>query len=115
MNDYIYHNMRDETDYQFPNFNGAAVEVWEWINNFIHILQGMWLLIHAGIYLLQFIYLVSVFLKKKEWYMRSVVSEAQVSKAGTSNYIPQYLRDVITCAWPCYLRFWHNTPDIEEP
>ena len=41
MNDYIYHNMRDETDYQFPNFNGAAVEVWEWINNFIHILQGM--------------------------------------------------------------------------
>ena len=47
--------------------------------------------------------------------MRSVLSEAQVSKTGTSNYIPQYLRDVITCAWPCYLRFWHNTPDIEEP
>ena len=27
--------MWDEITYQFPNFNGAAVEVWEWISNFI--------------------------------------------------------------------------------
>ena len=25
----------DEITYSFPNFNGATVEVWEWINNFI--------------------------------------------------------------------------------
>ena len=25
----------DEIIYQFPNFNGFTVEVWEWINNFI--------------------------------------------------------------------------------
>ena len=24
-----------ETTYPFPNFNGATVEAWEWINNFI--------------------------------------------------------------------------------
>ena len=27
--------MRDENAYPFPNFNGVAVEVWEWISNFI--------------------------------------------------------------------------------
>ena len=32
-----------------PNFNVAAVKVWEWISNFKHTLLGMWLLIHAGI------------------------------------------------------------------
>ena len=25
----------DGITYPFPNFNGATVEVWEWINNFI--------------------------------------------------------------------------------
>ena len=25
----------DEIAYQFPNFNGVAVEVWEWMKNFI--------------------------------------------------------------------------------
>ena len=28
-------NVWDEITYPFPNFNGAAVEVWEWISNFI--------------------------------------------------------------------------------
>ena len=26
--------MRDEITHPFPNFNGATVEVWEWIRNF---------------------------------------------------------------------------------
>ena len=26
-------NVWDEISYQFPNFNGATVEVWEWINH----------------------------------------------------------------------------------
>ena len=26
----------DENIYQFPNFNGCTVEVWEWIRSFIH-------------------------------------------------------------------------------
>ena len=25
----------DEITYPFPNFNGIAIEVWEWINNFL--------------------------------------------------------------------------------
>ena len=25
----------DEITYPFPNFNGAAIEVWKWISNFI--------------------------------------------------------------------------------
>ena len=27
--------MWDEITYLFPNFNGAAVEVWEWVSNAI--------------------------------------------------------------------------------
>ena len=28
------HNVWDENTYLFPNVNGAAVEIWEWISNF---------------------------------------------------------------------------------
>ena len=31
-----------ENNFPFPNFSGRAVEVWEWINNFIHTLLSMW-------------------------------------------------------------------------
>ena len=34
----------------------------------------------------------------------------QISRAGTSNYIPQYLWDVITC--PCPRYFWHTSPQF---
>ena len=27
--------MCDDISYPFPNFNGTAVEAWEWISNFI--------------------------------------------------------------------------------
>ena len=27
--------MWDEIIYPFPNFNGATIEIWEWISNFI--------------------------------------------------------------------------------
>ena len=43
----------DEITYSFPNFNGVAVEVWEWISNFIpHFIidvNMIEVLIHAGI------------------------------------------------------------------
>ena len=45
---YIFYKVWDEITYSFPNFNGATVEVWEWISNFIP-LMGMWLFIHAGL------------------------------------------------------------------
>ena len=32
-----------------------------------------------------------------------VLCQEQVSRAGTSNYIPQYLWDIITCPYPQYL------------
>ena len=32
---YIHYKVWHEISYPFPNFNGAAVEVWEWISNFI--------------------------------------------------------------------------------
>ena len=41
--------MWDEITYPFLNVNGATVEVWEWISNFIPHLLGMRLLVHAGI------------------------------------------------------------------
>ena len=27
--------VQDKITYPFPNFNGATIEVWEWISNFI--------------------------------------------------------------------------------
>ena len=45
---------RDDITYPFPNLHGTAVEVWEWISNFIaHFI--MQLLIHAGIKVYPFI------------------------------------------------------------
>ena len=35
ISNYINHKMWDEITYPFPNFNGAAVEVWKWLSNFI--------------------------------------------------------------------------------
>ena len=35
INNYIYYNVWGEITFPFPNFNGATVEVWEWISNFI--------------------------------------------------------------------------------
>ena len=32
---YIYYKVWDKITYPFPNFNCAAVEVWEWMSNFI--------------------------------------------------------------------------------
>ena len=40
INDYTHHNMWDKITYPFPNFNGATVEVWEWIRNFISHFTG---------------------------------------------------------------------------
>ena len=48
LSSYIHYKIWDEMIYLFPNFNGATVEVWDWINNFIHNLLGIWLFIHAG-------------------------------------------------------------------
>ena len=31
---YIQYDVWDEITYPFPNFNGKAAEVWDWINNF---------------------------------------------------------------------------------
>ena len=35
MINYIHFKVRDEFTYQFPNFNGATTEFWEWIRNVI--------------------------------------------------------------------------------
>ena len=51
ISNYIQYQVWDEVTYPFPNFNGEAVEVWEWISNSIpHLdLLSKWLLIHAVI------------------------------------------------------------------
>ena len=42
INDYIYYNVWGEITFPFPNFNGATVEVWEWISNFIpHLIMDL--------------------------------------------------------------------------
>ena len=35
ISNHICHNVWDEITYPFPNFNSVAVEVWEWIGNFM--------------------------------------------------------------------------------
>ena len=35
---YTHYKVRDEITYPFPYFNGAAIEVWEWISNSSHTL-----------------------------------------------------------------------------
>ena len=37
---YIHYKGWDKLTYPFPNFNGATVEVWEWISNFFSYLTG---------------------------------------------------------------------------
>ena len=49
MSNYIHYKVWYEITYPSSNFKVAAIEVWEWIDNFIAHLLGMWLLIHAGI------------------------------------------------------------------
>ena len=48
INNYILYNVWDEITYPFPNFNGATVEVWEWISNFTPHFTG-----HMAIYILR--------------------------------------------------------------
>ena len=48
ISNYIHCNVWDEINYPFTNVNGAIIEVWEWLSNFIPHLTGMWLLIHVG-------------------------------------------------------------------
>ena len=39
---HIHSKVWDEIAYPFPNFNGAIVEVWEWISNFTqHIIMDV--------------------------------------------------------------------------
>ena len=40
ISNYIHYNVWDEITYPFPNLNGSAVEVWEWMSNFILHLTG---------------------------------------------------------------------------
>ena len=49
ISNHIYYKVWDVITYPFPNFNGATVEVWEWVNISSHAFLGMWLLIHVGI------------------------------------------------------------------
>ena len=35
ISNYIHYKVCDEITYPYPNFNGATIEVWEWISNFI--------------------------------------------------------------------------------
>ena len=35
ISNYIHYRVCDEITYLFPDLNGAAIEVWEWISNFI--------------------------------------------------------------------------------
>ena len=33
ISNYIHYKVLDEITYPFPKFNGATVEIWEWISN----------------------------------------------------------------------------------
>ena len=38
---FTHYKKWNETTYLLPNFNGAAVEFWQWMNNFIQQFAGM--------------------------------------------------------------------------
>ena len=40
ISNYIHYELWDKITYPFPNFNCAAVEVWEWISNFMPYFTG---------------------------------------------------------------------------
>ena len=40
MSNYLHYKVSDEITYPFPNFNSAAVEVWELVSNFIQDFRG---------------------------------------------------------------------------
>ena len=46
---HMFSNVWDQITYPFPNFNGAADAVWEWISYLIPLYWAWWLLIHAEI------------------------------------------------------------------
>ena len=50
----------------------------------------------------------------REYFKEVVVTQSacqkQVLRAGTSNYIPQYMWDVMTCVCPWYLLLAHTSP-----
>ena len=48
ISDYIHYKVQDEITCQFPNFNGGAVEVWEWVSDFIPYFSGMCFLSMQG-------------------------------------------------------------------
>ena len=49
ISNHTYYKECNEITYPFPNFNGATVEVWKWISNFIPLFLNMRLLIHTRI------------------------------------------------------------------
>ena len=46
---HIHYKLWHEITYPFPNFNGTAVEVWEWVSDFIPHLTGHLITFHGGI------------------------------------------------------------------
>ena len=44
---YLHYKVGVEITYTFPSFNGGAIEVLEWISNFIPHFIGMWLFIQV--------------------------------------------------------------------
>ena len=86
INNYNHFKVWGEFFYPFPNFNGATVEVWEWISDFIPRLPGVWLKLHHAskrgskscIFTL-FTYLASHQLFAAEWHIYASVNEAIIS------------------------------------
>ena len=48
MNNYILYNMWNDITYPLTNFNGATIEVWEWICNFIPYFTGHVITYHTS-------------------------------------------------------------------
>ena len=66
----IYCKVCDEITYPFPNFSRAAVEIWEWIINFVLHLTGVWLFIHADMK-------VNTNVKLLAFYMHALLSRSK--------------------------------------
>ena len=66
-----------EIMYQLPNFNGATVEVWQWISNIIPHFIGIWLLVSVNWMPNNIWYYVGF--RSVEWWINLVYIKRQTS------------------------------------
>ena len=120
INNYIRFKMCDENTYPSPNCNGAAVEVWEWVSDFI---TFYWACDYLSMLWHRFIYVntrcpsnpFSTFSPKAK---NSIGTSSEYVHEITNNYTPYFLWHVIIHHCPnltaIYLKHHWNSLSLKN-